>query len=118
MCTALDQVGFGSFWSNPDLSRSYGSLRCDLSFSNSNWNPSCRKSARSEIPDFTSMDSIFQKMTFFRGKSLLDAMFGLHPEAEKKILDMARARGKHGLLQNFFLFLIIFFTSISFELSM
>jgi hypothetical protein len=50
-----DQVGFGFFWSDPDPLSSYYSSQCDLSSSQSNWNPSYSKSARYEIPAFTAM---------------------------------------------------------------
>jgi hypothetical protein len=53
-----DQVGYGSFWSDLDPSRSYGSLQCDLSACQPNLNPSYGKSAGSEIPDFTSMATL------------------------------------------------------------
>jgi hypothetical protein len=41
--------------------------------------------------------SVSSHVCLFRGKFLLDSMFNLHPEEEKKILDMPRARGlDHG----------------------
>jgi hypothetical protein len=56
-----DQVGSGSFWSDPDLSRSYGSLQHNLSALQSKWNLSYSKSTRSEIPDFTSVDVLLNR---------------------------------------------------------
>jgi hypothetical protein len=55
----LVQVGFGSVWSDLDPSRSFGSSRSDLSDSLVNCNPSYSKSAGSDIPDFTSMEALF-----------------------------------------------------------
>jgi hypothetical protein len=43
------------FLSDPDPSRSFGSPQCDLSYLETNWNPSHSKSAGSEIPEFTFM---------------------------------------------------------------
>jgi hypothetical protein len=51
-------LGFGSFQSDLDHSRSYESSQCDLSCSHSNWNLSCGKSAGSEIPNFTTMEAL------------------------------------------------------------
>jgi hypothetical protein len=60
-----DQVGSGSFWLDPDPSRSYDSLRWDLSCSHSNWNLSCGKSGGSDIPDFTSMEALLNELYSF-----------------------------------------------------
>jgi hypothetical protein len=57
-----DQVGCGSFWSDPDASRSFSCLQCKLSDSQANWNPRYGKAAESEIPDFTSMDALLNEV--------------------------------------------------------
>jgi hypothetical protein len=68
-----DQNGSGSFRSDPDPWKSYGSLQPDLSYLQSNWNPIYSKSTGSENNDFTSTDAhstdrSFEAANFYNGK--------------------------------------------------
>jgi hypothetical protein len=75
-----DQIGSGSFWSNPHLWKSFGSSRPDLSALQSNWSPSYRKSAGSENTNFTSAAEArtvaLKRPIFKRKKDLTNLSFG------------------------------------------